>query len=407
MKRIGGLVVAILALGVGIWLFWVAGASRRDLAEAEHLADEGRGAEALDWLAAPEADPATRDRALLLRARVAVEAGRPAEAIGPLDRIDPDGPLGGEVAFWRGRTLQALHEPRDAVAWLQRAWKARPDDAEIPRWIAAAAYDLGDRSTAIDALEAVTKLQPGDARAWRTMGLIYKEKARYEPALAAYDASLKIDRVQPAARFERAETLAALGRYGDAEAALRASRGGASAADRAALLARCQIGQGDLDAARRTLDAALPSSPDHPRLLGERATIDRAQGRFDDALRRLDRAIGADPYTAQWHYQRGLALRALGRSAEAEAALGRARELQADLARLSELDDEAARRPGDAEVRERLGDLCRRLGKEELAASWYVAALSCDPDRTSARRALRALGARVGGRELNSPSTPR
>jgi tetratricopeptide (TPR) repeat protein len=300
-----------------------------------------------------------------------------------------------------------LHEPRDAIAWLRKAWKARPNDAEIPRWIAVAAYDLGDRTTALDALEAVTKLQPDDAKAWRTMGLIQKEKARYQAALAAYDASLKIDRAQPAVRFERAETLAALGRFADAEAALKESRGGASAADRAALLARCQIGQGNLDAAKSTLAAALLTVPDHPQLLGERATIDRTEGHFDDALRRLDESIRAEPFTAQWHYQRGLVLRSLGRSAEAEKALARARELQEDFARLSRLDDEAARRPDDAEVREQLGDLCQRLGKAELAASWYIAALSCDPERASARRALRALNARLGERRpVIRPSIP-
>jgi tetratricopeptide (TPR) repeat protein len=368
-----------------------------------------RGAEALDWLAAPESNPATRDHALLLRARIAVESGQPGNAIQPLDQIDPDGPQGGEAAFWKGRTLQALHEPRDAIAWLRKAWKARPKDAEIPRWIAVAAYDLGDRTTALDALEAVTKLAPDDARAWRTMGLIEKEKGRHQAALAAYDASLKIDRAQPAARFERAETLAALGRFTEAEAALEASRrgAGASVADRAALLARCQIGQGNLDAAKGTLDAGLLAVPEHPQLLGERATIDRTEGRFDDALRRLDEAIKADPFTTQWHYQRGLVLRSLGRSAEAEKALAQARELQADFARLSRLDDEAAQRPGDAEVREQLGDLCQRLGKAELAASWYIAALSCDPERASARRALRALNARLGERRpVIRPSIP-
>lgn len=303
--------------------------------------------------------------------------------------------------------MQALHEPRDAIAWLQRAWKARPDDAEIPRWIAVAAYDLGDRQTALNALEAATKLDPDDARAWRTMGLIYKEKAKFESALAAYDAALKIKRTQPDVRFERAETLVGLGRFAEAEAALNASRGGAAAADRAALLATCQIARGDNDAAKKTLDAALPAAPDHPQLLGERATIDRMEGHFDDAVRRLDQAIKTDPYTAQWHYQRGLDLRELGRLAEAEEALARARALQADILRLAELDNEAAQRPGDAEVREQLGDLCQRLGKTELAASWYIAALSCDPERTTARRALQAINARRGGHDLVSPSVPR
>jgi tetratricopeptide (TPR) repeat protein len=397
LKRLGWFVVAILGIGVAAW-YWSSSAPKRHLAEAENYVRLGRGAEALAWLDVPEVSPATRDQALLLRARIALQADRPQDAVQPLDQIAPDGPWGIDAAFWKGRTLQAMHEPREAIAWFRRAWKARPADAEIPRWIAVAAYDLGDRRTALAALEAVTKIQPDDAKAWRTMGLIFKEKAEYEAALAAYDASLKIERTQPEVRFERAEALAGLGRFADAEAALESSRGGVGSADRAALLGRCQIGRGNLDAARRTLDAALTRAPDHPQLLGERASIDQSEGHFDESVRRLDRAVISDPYSAQWHYQRGLALRALNRPAEAEDDLARARSLQHDFARLSALDDEAALRPDDAEVRERLGDLCLRLGKPELAASWYRAALSCDPERISARRALHSLNARSGGR---------
>ena len=55
---------------------------------------------------------------------------------------------------------------------------------------------------------------------------------------------------------------------------------------------------------------------------------------------------------------------------------------------MSDLNDQAARAPDDPEVRLRLGQLCESLGKPELAASWYRAALACDPRSAEARAAL-------------------
>ena len=48
-------------------------------------------------------------------------------------------------------------------------------------------------------------------------------------------------------------------------------------------------------------------------------------------------------------------------------------------------------RPHDAGVRYELGRLCVDLGKPDLAASWYRAALACDPKHEAARIGLRAL----------------
>ena len=64
---------------------------------------------------------------------------------------------------------------------------------------------------------------------------------------------------------------------------------------------------------------------------------------------------------------------------------------------MSALNDEADRRPEDPDVRYRIGTLCERLGKRDLAATWYSAALACDPNHAGAHAALQALK-RAGGR---------
>ena len=88
---------------------------------------------------------------------------------------------------------------------------------------------------------------------------------------------------------------------------------------------------------------------------------------------------------------RGVALRALGRADEADRDNARAAELKQAVVTMSRLNAEAADHPTDADVRIRIGHICESLGKPELAASWYRAALACDPRSADALAALRAL----------------
>jgi hypothetical protein len=66
--------------------------------------------------------------------------------------------------------------------------------------------------------------------------------------------------------------------------------------------------------------------------------------------------------------------------------------LNALTAQMDRLNREAGRNPDDPEIRYQLGRVCVSLGRSELAASWYVAALACDPRHPGARFGLKALG---------------
>jgi tetratricopeptide (TPR) repeat protein len=57
----------------------------------------------------------------------------------------------------------------------------------------------------------------------------------------------------------------------------------------------------------------------------------------------------------------------------------------------SELHDVASQNPADADVRFRIGDLARKLGKRELARTWFRAALSLQPSHAAAAAALAEL----------------
>lgn len=385
------LAVAAVVLGSGAlgWWWWHSRPGRH-LARAEAALEAGDPAGAVEWLAVPEAaaSASTRDRAYLLRARAAVERGAPGEAARALDRVRPHA---ARLAFWRGRTLYAAKQPLLAIGWFRAALRERPDDAEAHRWLAAAAYDLGDRSTVVSALEAAARLDPNDARVWRTLGMIFKENVEYEEARDAFARSLKLDRAQPEVRLELAEMLLKLGEPDAAERELAACRGHVAEGRHAELLGESLQLRGDTAGFRAAVEAGLKAAPRSPGLLAQKAQLDLLDGRPDAALERLDRAVAADPYRAQTIYQRGVVLRRLGRDEDARRDVDRAAALNAAVAEMSKLNEQAARDPHDAGVRCRLGQLCVELGKPELAASWYRAALACDPHHEGARLGLAAL----------------
>jgi tetratricopeptide (TPR) repeat protein len=388
-------VLSSLATVIAGWsCFWWSGRPERQLAEAERcLALDDFGG-VLSSLELPEATARTRDRALLLRARAALARGRPADAVQPLGAIDPNGPCSIDASFWKGRTLLAVGQYRRAIDWLRSVVDRRPDDAESRRWLAAASYESGDRRTALAELRQVIRLVPEDPRAWRTVALLLKEDVETEQAREAYSTALRLDPSQPQVRLEFAEVLITSGRYDEAGSQLEACSGLVPEADRLDLLARILLDRGERDRLLALLERALEQYPTHVGLLNQRAKIEVSEGRTAEAIALLDRALEVDPYHAASYHQRGLLRKASGDAEGAARDLARSSELNADLAAMSRLDDEAGRRPEDAEIRVEIGQLCAQLGKFDLAASWYRAALAIDPGNIAARSAIGALKAR-------------
>jgi tetratricopeptide (TPR) repeat protein len=394
-RRVGWFAPWLLApalAGVGATVWWQ-GRPDRYLNEAERQLRAGSWEVAARWLDLPERTKATRDRALILRARVALERGRPKDAVVPLQGVDPRGPWGAEAAFWKGRTLYAAGNTPLAIAWFQAALAAGPTDAETLRWLAVAAYDLGDRHTSLESLKTLTAVKPDDARAWRTRALVtWTEpdagELELSAARVAYEKSLKLDSDQPLVRLELADVLVRMGRYAEADRQLVNCDGQVPEADRADLRAQCAWFRGERDRCRAIVAAGLERAPNHAGLLARKGLLDEAEGRLVSAVEGFDRAVRVDPYNAQWFYMRSVALRALGRPAEAERDADRSAELKNAERTLAKLCSVASQRPTDPTVRIRLGRFCEVLGKPSFAAMWYRAALACDPRNEEARHAL-------------------
>ena len=195
----------------------------------------------------------------------------------------------------------------------------------------------------------------------------------FECACAAFEAAPARDLGQdrPAVRLDLAEVLFRSGDAVGARSQLEACRGQVAEAARLDLLGECCRLLGDREGQRRgrrrARDRSRPPRPAH-----QRARIDLAHGHPDEALRRLDLALAADPFRSETVYNRGLALRILGRNPEAALDFARTAELNRLTIEMSTLNRKAAEDPHDPDVRYRLGRLCVELGKPDLAASWIA-----------------------------------
>jgi tetratricopeptide (TPR) repeat protein len=160
--------------------------------------------------------------------------------------------------------------------------------------------------------------------------------------------------------------------------------------DPAALVGSARAAQalGKLDEAERLLDHALSVAPDPSEALRERAGIDLSRGHAASALRRLDAALEIDPFDAESHARRSLALNRLGRYDEAEAARERSESLRADELRLQETQRQFNLDPSNDRLRLEIARWMIEHGQGEQGVRWIQTILASDPGHPAANRLL-------------------
>jgi tetratricopeptide (TPR) repeat protein len=147
------------------------------------------------------------------------------------------------------------------------------------------------------------------------------------------------------------------------------------------------------------------------RVLANLSQVRIAQGRFAEAIALCDRGLALMPAQAAFHGNRGLALAAIGRTAEAEESLAAAARvtgdpgayanlgrLYASLRRVADAEaayGEAMAREKDPAARQVLEGERSYYCRGDAVAAWraFQAALTLSPDLPSAQRGLRMLQA--------------
>lgn len=321
----------------------------------------------------------------LLRAGHALRAGRPRDALSRLTFVRAHEALRVPAALYRGEALYRLGRLMEAEQVLLRLDRDGPDHPEVCRWLAAIYYDVGAMNHAVVRLEQLARLEPGDYAPHRLLGTIHLDFERYPQAIRHFEEALKRSPPEPvraAMVRDRSRAMVRDRRYLEA---LEALRGEAEDADVLAMRCECQWNLGRREEAWRTWARASEIAPDDRGVLVIGARMRSDEGKPEEAVPLLRRALDADPHDTEARYQLAMTYRQLGREEEFRRESGRKEESQELRDRLTQLSLKAMEEPRNAAVRDDLAEVCRRLGKAELAAMWTKAAEDCRRFETGSR----------------------
>lgn len=336
--------------------------------------------------------PGYEQQRMLLRGGSLLRSGRPRQAMAYFDELKPHSGTEAPARLLTGECLYRLGRFGEAQLCLGPLLEDADHAAGARRIMAGIAYDLGANNAALEHLHHLVRLEPDDYRPYRLAGRIYQDFSQFPPAVEYYRKALDRDPPPDVRRSiveELARTLIELRLYPDCVELLETADETPAAL---ALHATCLLHLGDLDRARELLDAAGRIEPENVDLRRARARLLLDEGDDAAALEVLEGLVEERPADYPLRYELALALGRSGDQAAAEMELARAAELRAAYDRLSELSNAAVLRPDDADVRKELADLCRQLGKDELADVWDRAAAALraaaptPPDSPSAAR---------------------
>ncbi|MEW4569444.1 FG-GAP-like repeat-containing protein [Tautonia sp. JC769] len=335
-------------------------------------------------------------RARLMLARLLASSNRQGEAARTLAGVPQDDPAFAEARTSLGEiALAASDAPRAELAFRQAA--AADPAAVAPR----------DRLIYLLSLQ----LRPAEARAilWEIHRAQDAPRVLADLVLDAFRPEMDVRGIPPEIHrfldhspddpFLRRAVGLALHWRGDASAALPHLEAAASALlddpiGRFAL-AECRVQLG----LPVNLPEILGPTPDPPAdaarwhlFLGQ---LQEADGRRDDALDSVRRAVALNHESAEAHHRLAQLLAPLG-DPEADAHTRMAEQIRARWLRLRDACNALIRdrMPPDPARFSRLGDLCRDASLLAEARAWYEHALAIDPAFQAARDALAALDER-------------
>ena len=187
-------------------------------------------------------------------------------ALQPLERAAHLLPGDVEAQSNLGAALRRLGRLDEAVVCLRRALQLRPDISEVWNNLGNAERDLGRPAAALEAFGQALRLKPDLAKAHNNRGNALLDLGRLEEAIASYRRALEIDAAYAEAHRNLGIALRLQGRAEQAESSCR---------------------------------QALAIAPDDPAAVVLLAHLSSDRGEFAQARTLLERAIAADPESAE------------------------------------------------------------------------------------------------------------
>lgn len=318
----------------------------------------------------------------LLRGAYLLRQDNAAAALQSFHSVVPEGELRRPALELTGECLFQLQQLPLAAAQYQELLRTDPASTDAHRWLGQIFYNLGAFQAAATHLQKLVELEPENYLAYALMGHMAFDFEDYQVSVENYRKALALERpgaIPEAIHQEVIQNLAqSLIGQNNYPAALETLK----SADQdpalvLALQADCQRGLGKTDEARRLLDLALQRDP-----LQRKAVLLQVSMALDDqqtesAIAPLQRVLAQDPHDTACRYQLAQAWARLQQDEKYKQEIALHKESQRLKTLLTELNLEANRDPQDDQLRDRLADVCDKLGKQDLAVMWRQAAAAC------------------------------
>jgi predicted Zn-dependent protease len=175
---------------------------------------------------------------------------------------------------------------------------------------------------------------------------------------------------------------------------------GGEAAEVLVGLARSHRQLGEVEAARRLLDAVLERQPHDGMALLERGKIALETEAPADAEKWLRQAVADYPYDGQAHFLLAQALLKQNKEEEARIYEAAHKRIEADWKALEEAFHRVVKNPRDPGPRLQAGLICLRNGRADEGERWLLSALEQAPDHAATRAALAEHYQRIGKTDL-------
>lgn len=191
-----------------------------------------------------------------------------------------------DAAYKLGLAFLSEDRPTRALTELTKARDLAPDDPKVHNLLGLAYWIKKETTLAEESLRRAVELDPGYSDAWNNLGALYIDQGRFEAAIPALEAAVKnvFYHTPERALTNLGWALYKTGRTEEAEKRYRES---------------------------------LDHAADFPLTYRNLAVLLQSQGRYEDALDSLDKALVGIPNDAETHLLRGVSLLKMGRRGEA------------------------------------------------------------------------------------------
>jgi len=327
--------------------------------------------------------PDPSQRSLLQHADLLARAGRHEEALKVAEKLEQDA--------YRGLIEARVHldqlRPAEALARLEDVFPTWPNNAGARYYAARAAEQMGDFERAIEEYRQSIRSGPEQTEAALRLAKLYLEAGALQNAWnhAAQYFRAHPDDPEGVRVLLRAASVADPASVQQLFTRLRGTPLWPTAlAIRASMIERKQGAEAALALVEQAQAVDL-TRPANAELLRTRTRLQLELGRVDAARKTIDAALAAAPDSASFHEIHGLVLEAEQKTAEARAAYERAVELD----------------PRHALALESLGRKLQQDGELEQALALYDRAMEAAPEQSEAGR-LKGLALLAAGRNAEA-----